>query len=200
MYDSSAEHYDAMMDDEIDLPVYADLFERLALRLARVPGPLVDSSCGTGHMLARYHESYEASRELLGFDLAPRMVEIAREKLRGIAAVEVGDMRQLTGVAAGSAAAVISFFALHHLDPDGASAAFAEWHRALRPGGQLVVGTWEGVGAIDYGGTADVVALRYGREVVRGWATDAGFVADRCVVEPVDGMPMDAVYLEATRL
>ena len=42
-------------------------------------------------------------------------------------------------------------------------------------------------------------ALRYTEEDVVAWAQEAGFVANRCVVEPVEDMPMNAVYLEGTK-
>jgi len=44
-----------------------------------------------------------------------------------------------------------------------------------------------------------VVALRYTQGQVRTWVERAGFVVERCVVEPVDDTPMDAVYVEATK-
>jgi hypothetical protein len=39
----------------------------------------------------------------------------------------------------------------------------------------------------------------YATTQVTGWVERAGFVVDRCVVEPVPEMPMDAIYLEATK-
>jgi hypothetical protein len=74
-----------------------------------------------------------------------------------------------------------------------------EWHRVLRDQGQVVPATWEGAGAIDYGDASDVVALRYTQDQVRAWVERAGFVVERCVVDPVDDIPMDAVYVEATK-
>lgn len=199
LYEESAEGYAAMMDAEIDLPIYADTLGRLAERLSGIPGPVVDTSCGPGHMLARYRERYDPDRSLVGVDLSPRMVALAGTRLGAGAEAVVGDMRDLSGVEAGSGAAVLSFFAVHHVDPAGAQAAFREWSRVLRMGGQVLVAAWEGTGAIDYGGATDVVALRYTQREIIDWAQEAGFVVDRCVVEPVEGMPMAAVYLEGTK-
>lgn len=199
MYDDTAEHYAEMMDGEIDLPVYADTFERLAERIAGRPGTLIDSSCGSGHMLARYRERYEPERRLLGIDLSPAMVALAAERLGAGADVRVGDMCDLAGVEPGSAAALLSFFAIHHLDPEAAGRALREWHRVLAPAGELLVAAWEGAGAVDYGEAADLVAFRYGREEIEGWAQAAGFAVSRCVVEPVMGIAMDAVYLEGVK-
>jgi hypothetical protein len=63
-YESSADWYSNMMDTEIDLPVYSDTLGRLAERIADIPGPVIDTSCGSGHMLSRYHERYDPKRLL----------------------------------------------------------------------------------------------------------------------------------------
>lgn len=199
MYEDTADHYAKMMDAEIELPVYADILQRLADRLAGVAGALVDTACGSGHMLAMYHDRYEPDRELQGVDLSPKMVAIAAEKLGDEGSIFEGDMCRLAGIEDGSAAALLNFFALHHVDAGRARKAFREWHRVLKPAGQLVVATWEGAGTIDYGEFSDLVALRYGSEELRAWAEEAGFEITRLAVEPVEGFPMDAVYLEATK-
>ena len=123
------------------------------------------------------------------------MASIARGRLGTNAQVVVGDMRDLSAVASGSSSAVLNFFALHHLDSEDVVLAFREWHRVLGPGGQLVVATWEGSGAIDYGDESDIVALRYRSDEMVAWVQEVGFTVTRCVVEPVEEMPMDAVYL-----
>ena len=63
----------------------------------------------------------------------------------------------------------------------------------------MLVAAWEGVGAIDYGEEADIVALRYTDAELVSWAEKAGFAVNRCVVEPVEDFPMDAVYLECVK-
>ena len=127
------------------------------------------------------------------------MVGLAATKLGLAATVICGDMRDLVDVETGTAVAVLSLFALHHLGAEDAVCAMSEWHRILAPQGRLVVATWEGTGLIDYGDSADIAALRYTEDQVRRVVTQAGFRADRSRVEPVDGIPMDAVYLEATK-
>jgi ubiquinone/menaquinone biosynthesis C-methylase UbiE len=199
MYDATADQYASMMDAEIDLPLYDDTLGRLAGRIQNLRGPVVDSACGSGHMLARLRERHAPDRAVLGVDLSPRMVAITAARLGPAGEVEVGDMTRLSGVPSGSAAAVLNFFALHHLDPTGVQDALGTWHRVLAPGGQLVVAAWEGEGVIDYGEHADLVALRTDAGALRRCAEGAGFQVSRCVVEPVEGFPMDAVYLEASR-
>ena len=199
VYDATAESYAEIMETEIELPVYSDVLGRLYARIEGTPGRLIDTSCGSGHMLFMYHERHEQSRSLLGVDLSPRMVDIASKRLGSRAEVIIADMRDLSDVEAGSAAAILSFFAIHHLDRAEVGEALREWHRVLRPGGELIVAAWEGDGAIDYGEEGDIVALRYGADELASIARAAGFAIVRCVVEPVAGMPMDAVYLEGVK-
>ncbi len=200
LYEDSADTYNKMIDNEIDLPVYSDLFGRLFKKISELTGAVIDTSCGSGHMLYRYCEKYDPQRPLIGIDLSPSMVALASQKLGSNAIVYEGDMRDLSRISPGSVAAVISFYAMHHLDSKGIDLAFKEWFRTLCLGGQLFIATWEGKGPIDYGGESDVVALRYSKEEVATWATNSGFRIDRLVVETVEEIPMEVIYLEATKV
>lgn len=199
LYEGSAGWYDGIMDAEIELPIYGELLSGLAERLAELPGPLLDTSCGTGHMLMKYHEEYDAERQLIGVDLSTNMVELATKRLGSRASLHVGDMRDLSTIASASVAGVISFFALHHLRPEEISTTVQEWARVVKPGGILLLATWEGEGAIDYGEESDLIALRYRQAEVVNWAEKAGFEVDRSSTRAVDGMGMDAIYLEGIR-
>ena len=150
-------------------------------------------------MLARFHERYDQRRPLLGIDLSPRMVALAGERLGPNGKVMVGDMCDLAAVDSNSAAAVLNFFAVHHLDHEGVQGALGEWHRVLCSGGQLVIAAWEGAGTIDYGDEADIVALRYRSDELASWAEAVGFTVLQCNVEPVEDFPMDAIYLECVK-
>ncbi len=99
MYDETVESYDKMMDVEIGLSVYSDTLERLRDRIVKTTGTLIDTACGSGHMLAMYHEQYDYRRSLLGVDLSPRMVAIAARRLGNSARIVVGDMCDLSEVA-----------------------------------------------------------------------------------------------------
>lgn len=197
LYESSADSYAKTMDAEIELPIYHEVLSRLAERIASLNGPVVDTSCGSGHMLQRYHERYDSSRELIGVDLSPSMVGITQKTMGDAATIRVGDMRVLPFVESGTAAAVISFFSLHHLSEDQVEATLGEWARMLRPGGRLVLAAWEGEGPIDYGSHSDVVAFQYTEQQVTEWATAAGLVVESHRVEAIEDMGMRAVYLEA---
>ena len=201
LYEDWADSYSEMMDSEINLPLYSDTLGRLAERIADIEGSVVDTSCGPGHMLSMFHERYDSNRLLIGIDLSPNMVAAADARLGRSAHIQTGDMRDSINVEPNSSSAVLSFFALHHLDRTEIPATLREWHRILYSGGQLVIATWEGEGVIDYGDdTDDVVAFKYTKDEIAAWTKEAGFVVDRCVVEPVEGMPMNALYLEGTKL
>jgi SAM-dependent methyltransferase len=199
MYETTAESYAIMMDTEIKLPVYAETLGRLHERIAKMPGVLTDTACGSGHMLSMFHQQFDRNRPLLGVDLSPKMVAIAAEKIGSAGRVVVGNMCDLPAIESEAAVAVINFFAIHHLGPEQVQQAAREWHRILKIGGQLVLAAWEGVGVIDYGDQADIVALRYTSEELRSWFEKAGFAVSRCAVEDVEDFPMDAVYLEGTK-
>ncbi len=64
-----------------------------AVSIADVDGPVVDTSCGSGHTLRRYQQ-HDPGRALFGVDLSPRMVAISKETLGDAATVVVGDMRR----------------------------------------------------------------------------------------------------------
>jgi len=199
MYDAEAESYSRMMDSEIEHPLYADTLERLKTRVANLAGPIIDAPCGSGHMLSMYHEDFDKERFLYGIDLSPSMAAIAAKRLGSAAEIVVGDIRNLDAVPSGSAAAVISHFAFHHLDIDEIAEALAEWHRVLQTGGQLAIGAWEGEGAIDYGEDSDLIAIKHNADDLETMIRENGFSISRNVVEMDDEMMMNAIYIEGTR-
>ena len=106
---------------------------------------LLDVGCGTGRLL----EAVAAARpglRLLGIDLSPEMLAVARERLGGATRaagvavdLHVADAEHLP-FADGTAEVVTCVDSFHHY-PDPA-AALAEMHRVTRSGGALVIGEW----------------------------------------------------------
>lgn len=199
MYDTNADSYAKMMDREIKLPVYKDKLGQLHENIVNTPGILLDTSCGSGHMLAMFRSQYDSNRPLIGIDISPRMIAVSKKRLGKEASIELGDMRALPGIDSASVAAVINFFAVHHLDADGICASMLEWNRVLVQNGRLLVAAWEGSGAIDYGEESDIVALRYTCNELTEISEKSGFIVTRCTVEPVEDFPMDAIYLECMK-
>lgn len=89
-------------------------------------------------LLARDHPD----RAIIGIDLSPGMLAVARERMAGVPSAEVieGDATNLRRQWPGQAAAVVSVFGLQQL-PDPAYA-LRDWSAALRPGGRLAVVFW----------------------------------------------------------
>ena len=199
LYDETAESYSKMMESEIKLPIYTDILSSLAVRINEIPGPIIDTSCGSGHMLELYYNNYDSIHSLIGVDLSPKMVEISKKRLGTKAKTFVGNMLDFGKISSSSSAAIISFFAIHHLNPEEAKLALKEWNRILYNQGQLVLAAWEVEGTIDYGDESDIVALRFTQDQIESWVTEAGFVVDSCKIEPVKEFPMDAIYLEASK-
>ncbi|KUI28022.1 hypothetical protein AU196_05575 [Mycobacterium sp. IS-1742] len=132
-YDAVAAAYDAALADELD----AKPLDR-ALLTAFVdltgPGLICDIGCGPGHItrfLAQRHA------EVLGLDLSPAMIDIARRRAPGLS-FTVGSMLNLT-VADNAWAGAVALYSIIHLAPSERSAACHEFARVLRPGGWLML-------------------------------------------------------------
>jgi len=200
-YDNTADNYSRIMDAEIELPLYAEVLGELVRLTSSIEGPVLDTSCGSGHMLAKLAREYAPGGELLGVDLSPRMVSIARARLGSSASVYQGDMARLPSeIAEGACAAVISFFSIHHIAPNNLTQCVAEWSRVSTPGGRLLLAAWEGEGPIDYGGQSEIVTQRYREDELVAAVQAAGFGIDMRSVSAVEGIDMDAVYLGAKKL
>jgi len=198
-YDDAADGYNQMMNEEIKHPLYDEVLSGLAERISSVDGPVLDTSCGSGHMLEKLRNEYTHQRRLVGLDISPKMVAIARERLGDTALVSQGDMRDLAKISDDACAAVISFFSLHHIGATEVAACFAQWHRVLMPTGQLVIAVWEGAGAIDYGEQSEMVTRRYKESELAEALNAVGFRIESHCVRPVEGFEMDAVHITATK-
>ena len=97
-------------------------------------GPIADLGCGPGHV-AQY--LYGLGRQVIGIDLSPEMVEIARRSSPG-PDYRVGTMLNLD-LDACSIAGVIAFYSIVHLNADELSDCFAQVHRALSSDGVALI-------------------------------------------------------------
>lgn len=132
-YDAIARAYDAELCDELrHKPLDRALLTAL-LELAG-PGTVGDVGCGPGHVTALLAAAHP---DVVGVDLSPEMVAVARERAPGLDFM-VGSMLELPVEDAAWAGAV-ALYSVIHLDDDGRSRACAELARVVRPGGWVLV-------------------------------------------------------------
>lgn len=110
--------------------------KRLVADLAIAPGERVlDVGCGTGRLAEHIADIVGPSGSVLGIDPLPARIAIARDRARANLAFEIGDARELDGLAEAHFDAVVLNAVFHWLpDKAGPLASFA---RVLRPGGRL---------------------------------------------------------------
>jgi SAM-dependent methyltransferase len=117
-----------------DLPAYAR-----AVTEAGLPpgGVVVDVGCGTGRALPALRAAVGDGGLVIGVDLTPQMLDVARARGRAeSAALLLADARQLP-FPAGSVGAVFAAGLVMHLPDPGAG--LAELARVTRPGGRLAL-------------------------------------------------------------
>ena len=132
-YDAVAGHYAREFGSELDgKPLDRALLGVIAEMAA--PGPIADIGCGPGHVAA-YLATLGAG--VIGVDISPKMCSIANRT--GPVPASAGDARELP-LAGGSLAAIVCLYTVIHLDTESRAAAYGEFFRVLRPGGQALVG------------------------------------------------------------
>ncbi|MGH3717144.1 MAG: class I SAM-dependent DNA methyltransferase [Micromonosporaceae bacterium] len=134
-YDTVAEQYaDHLVDELEQKPLERALLRCFAELTAHVDGPVADVGCGPGHVS---HQLRDLGCEVVGIDLSPRMVEVARARFPGME-FSVGSMLELPPDVEWAGAVVL--YSIIHLAPEQRRQAYKELSRAIRPGGVLLVG------------------------------------------------------------
>ena len=129
-YDLMAEEYVSRLYHKLEhLPLDCELLERFAAAV-RDKGLVCDIGCGPGQVARYLHERGVA---VVGLDLSPRMVELARQLNPGIK-FQQGDMAKLKAQDA-SWAGIVAFYSIIHIPRSEVIAVLSEWRRVLRPGG-----------------------------------------------------------------
>lgn len=158
---------------------------------------VLDAGCGPG----LYAEALlAAGAEVVGFDASPAMVDLARRRVGARAQIDLAELGSALPYADRSFDLAVCALVVHYVEDR--TAAFAELHRVLRPGGALVVSTqhptadWLRKGGSYFDRTleSDTWTLPDGhRQEVRFWrepltdlcaaATDSGLLIER-LLEP----------------
>jgi SAM-dependent methyltransferase len=133
-YDRIADEYARRIYDELQhKPLDRQLLDRFAASV-RDLGPACDMGCGPGHV-ARYLHDHGAN--VLGVDLSPGMIELARRLNPGIE-FRQGNMLALN-VEGDAWGGVAAFYSIIHIPREDIVAALHELKRVLRPGGLLLL-------------------------------------------------------------
>jgi SAM-dependent methyltransferase len=107
-----------------------------ALLARRGAGSVLELGCGPGHALLALAEALPTAR-LAGADLSPFMVEAARTRLAGRAAVDHGGAA--AALIAARVDAVVALHLLGHMPAREAGRVLQAAREALNPGGSLVL-------------------------------------------------------------
>lgn len=202
----TATMYAGMMEDE--MVKYTDdfdlVFQRLQTAFPNHPTTIkvLDTCCGSGHMLKYIGEKLLDASELKGIDLSPDMLAIAQSMVPGTqkACLQVGNMLDMSNEPDHQYHLVLNNFAMHHATAQQAEAAIQEYARLLIPKGCLFFSAWEGTGKIDYG-DMDFDANYHSEADMKRWITEtAGLTILKCrsFVEKEMG-DMNSVYFVAQK-
>ena len=154
-------HADLYRDKFMDLNLYDDSYLAFCELLRPGRARVLDAACGPGNV-SRYLMAQRPELDLLGIDLAPRMVELAREAVRS-AHFAVHDCRHLADLQL-RFDGIICAFGLPYLSGEEATAFIRAAGQALDPGGVLYLSTMLGQGedsGFERCSTGDQVYINY---------------------------------------
>ncbi|MBL1081630.1 methyltransferase domain-containing protein [Streptomyces actinomycinicus] len=133
-YDTVAEDYaDHFRDPLAERPLERALLAAYAEQVGP-EGTVADLGCGPGAITAHLAS---LGLTVFGLDLSESMIAVARRENPGLR-FEQGSMLELP-VADGSLAGAVSWYSSIHTPADRLPALLAEFHRALAPGGLLLL-------------------------------------------------------------
>lgn len=134
-YDAVAHDYDRQLGGELaSKPLDRALLRALVVLVGT--GMIADVGCGPGHVTRDTIPGRVASN-VVGVDLSPSMIAIARERAPEVT-FGVGSMLRL-GEGHGAWRGAVSLYSIIHLSPHERTTAFAEFTRVIQAGGWLLV-------------------------------------------------------------
>ncbi|WP_139415788.1 class I SAM-dependent methyltransferase [Agromyces laixinhei] len=202
-WNARADLYLELFRHELDgKPFDRELLAAFAARLG-TRARVVDAGCGPcGHVAAFLAEH---GLDVLGVDLSPRCIELARLEQPGIR-FEVMDQRAVApAVNDGPLDGLVSYYSLHDQPKRELPDTLAAWAAAIRPGGRLLVVAKEGAGdgVIDdpLGTGIRVYWAEYSEAELRSAAEVSGFVVDELTARDAydDEIRARRIALSATR-
>lgn len=187
-----------MLDSHPHLRSHLDVFSELVRR--DEGGLIADIGCGTGYVTRHLHDS---GADAFGIDLSPAMVEIARRDHPALR-FEVGTMTDL-GLPTESLGGIVAFWSTIHVPDHAMPGVVEEFHRALRPGGHVLIGFHVGDGtqhsSSGYAGRPISLHTHLRRAAtMSAWLRDAGFrIESESVFRPDDDLPGAIITARADR-
>jgi len=166
----------------------------------RARGEVCEIGCGPGH-ISRYLQDRGAT--MRGIDLSREMVKCAR-RLNPDISFTHGDMLALK-LPDATLAAIVSFYAIIHLERDKVPRALREMNRVLQPGGLLLLSFHGGQGELHrdewYDKPVSIDVTLFGNDEMSGYLKAAGFeavsIAERAPYE--FEYPTRRVYVSAKK-
>jgi SAM-dependent methyltransferase len=134
-------HADLYRDKFMDLTLYEDSYREFGALLRPGRARVLDAACGPGNV-ARYLLAQRPDLDVLGIDLAPRMVELARAAVPS-AHFAVHDCRHLADLQM-RFDGIICAFCLPYLSGEEATALIRAAGHSLDPGGVIYLSTMLG--------------------------------------------------------
>jgi SAM-dependent methyltransferase len=140
-YDAAADDYVVWVKDELAVkPLDRAMLTAFA---SLVSGPVADIGCGPGRVTAHLTS---LGVDAFGIDLSPGMIAAARRTYPDLR-FEVGSMLSLD-VASGSLGGIVAWYSTIHVPDSLLPTVFSGFHRALAPGGYVLLAFQAGEGCL----------------------------------------------------
>ena len=175
-YDRVANQYADEFFRELERkPFDRELLDAFA-ESVRARGEVCEIGCGPGH-ISRYLQDRGAT--MRGIDLSQEMIKWAR-RLNPDISFEQGDMLALN-LPNASLTAIVSFYAIIHIERDKVTRALQEMNRVLQPGGLLLLSFHGGEGELHreewYDKPISIDVTLFGSDEMSAYLESAGFEA-----------------------
>ncbi|RIQ29584.1 class I SAM-dependent DNA methyltransferase [Jiangella rhizosphaerae] len=181
-YDTVAASYAEQLRDHLaGEPFDRAMLDAFTSLVGTGAGPVVEVGCGPGRITGYLHDH---GLDISGVDLSPRMIEVARAAHPAIR-FTVGTMTALD-VPDGALAGLVAWYSIIHTPPELLPGVFAEFRRALRHDGRLLLAFQAGDEVVHvqhaYGHDIDAHAYRLPPDHIAELLADAGFAVEARLV------------------